>query len=248
MIWGVILFQGIIFAVLIFVLRHFMQGHVSGAVGHLEKLNEELLKQQAELKEKISEAEKEYESKMAKVQQEVTARQSQVRQEANKTLEDARTRGQEEREKLIKEAIDTRDKIKNEIMVQMEEKAVDYSREVIAQFLSGEIRKFVHETLVKEVIDGIKDMPIEHFQIDSPTAEFLSAEPLNEALKKQIYSVLKDKIKQEVQFKEEVDPALVGGIILKFGSFVIDGSLANRLKEATSKIKVETKRKYLGKT
>ncbi len=248
MIWGIILFQAIIFFVLIFVLKHFMQGHVSGAVGHLEKLNEELLKQQSELKQKIDAAEKEYESKMAKVQQEITARQSQVRQEANKTLEDARARGQEEREKLIKEAIDTREKIRNEIMGGMEEKAVDYSKEVIAEFLSGEIRKHIHEILVNEVVLGIKDMPIEHFQIDSKTAELVSAEGLSEALKKQVLTALKEKINSEVECKEEVDPALVGGIILKFGNFVIDGSLANRLKEATAKIKTETKRKYLGKT
>ena len=78
----VFLFQGIIFVGLIFLLRGFMQGHVTGAVGHLQKLNDELMKQQAELKHKIAEAEKEYQTKVSKAQQEVSTMQVQAKQDS----------------------------------------------------------------------------------------------------------------------------------------------------------------------
>ena len=43
MILTVIIFQGLIFVGLIFILRQFMKGHLSGAMGHLQKLNDDLL-------------------------------------------------------------------------------------------------------------------------------------------------------------------------------------------------------------
>ena len=248
MLFTVIAVQAVIFIVLIFVLRGFMQGHVSGAVGHLEKMNEDLLKQQAEMKQKIAEAEREYDSKMAKLQQEITARQTQVRQEANKTIEDAKARAGEEREKLIKEAIETKDKLRQEVMLGMEDHAIQYSEQVIAEFFSDEIKKKMHEGLIEEVLNGIRDVNMDYFQIESDTAELILPEPSTNELQQKIKKLFQEKIKKDIQIKDTIDPTLVGGMILKFGTFVIDGSLANRLKEATSRLRKENTRKYLGKT
>ncbi len=248
MILTIIIFQGIIFCVLIFVLRHFMQSHVSGATSHLGKLNEELLKQQAELKQKMAEAEKEYEVKSAKLQQEITARQAQVKQEATKTLEDARLRGTEEREKMIKEAIETRDKIRQEIMQEMEAKSVQYAKEIIGNFMEGNIQHLLHEALVKIAAEGLQEMNLDQFQIGSGGAEVVTAIPMSDASRTLLKKALHGRIKRDVQFTESTDPALICGVILRFGTLVMDGSLANRLQEASARLKKEAVRKYQGKT
>lgn len=248
MVVAIIAIQGFIFLGMILLLRHFMKGHVTGAVGHLQKLNEELLKQQAELRQKNAEADKEYQAKMNKVQQEVSALHTQAKQEVTKTLEEARTRAQTEREKLINDAVETKEKIRQEIMADMDEKAIQHARHVIAEFFSGDIKKLVHQALVEELIGGLEEMDFSSFQIQTDTAELRSAEGVPEALKEKMRKVLEKKIGKKVQFKEENDPTLVGGLILKFGTFVIDGSLTNRLVEAAANLKKETLRKYQGKT
>ena len=248
MVVTIIIFQGLLFAGLIFILRQFMKGHVSGAVGHLQKLNEELVKQQNELKQKMAEAQKEYESKMGNLQDEIREKQGQVREEANKMLEESRQRALAERENIINEAVETREKMRQEIMAQMEEKAVFHSRTILGEFFSGEMHALIHEFLVREVIQGLKEVNVEAFQISTDTAELTSAIPVSADLKSQIQKILKDRIKRDVKFKEETDESLVAGLILKFGTFVIDGSMTHRLKEAAALLKKETARRYQGNT
>ena len=248
MVITIIIFQGILFVALIFLLRHFMRGHVTGAVGHLQKMNEELMRQQSDLKQKIAVAEKEYTSKMAKIQQEVTSRQSQVREESNKTLDEARNHAMEEKERIIKEALATREQMRQEVMAQMEEKAIQYSHDVIAQFVSGAIQKQVHEILIDELIAGIDELKAEQVQIQTDQGKLVVAEILSAKQKQDIQKALKQKTSKEIKLEEQTDASLIGGAILRFDAFIIDGSLAHRLKEAAAHLKKETVRRYQGKT
>ena len=248
MVLTIIIFQGVIFVVLIFALRQFMQGHVTGAVGHLQKLNDELQRQQAELTKKMAAAEKEYQVKMARLQQDINSAQAQAKQEAAKTVEEARARAIQERDQLINEAVGTREKMRQEVMAEMEDRAIQHSRSLMTDFFGGELRRLVHEALVREVLEGLKGMDLEKFQITEDEAHLASIEPLPEETKGLIRKLLKEKIHREVKFKEDIDPNLGGGLVLRFGTFVIDGSLTNRLKESSALLKKETARRYQGTT
>lgn len=245
---SIILFQGLIFLGLAFLLSQFMKGNVKGELGHLQQLNDELMKRQAELKVKNEAAEKEYSEKMAKLEQEITARQAKLNQEASKTLEDARDKGMKEREKLINEAIETREKIRQEIMAEMEDKAIHYSHDILADFFSGGSRKMLHDILIDQLLEGLEAVDLAAFQIQTDVAEVRVAQSLDEPTKKNLLNILKKKIHRDVQCHEQIEEALIGGIILKFGSFVIDGSMANRLHEAAARLKKETRRRYQSTT
>lgn len=248
MLIAAILFLVLFGGTMIFMLHQIFKKNVTGAVGHLQKLNDELQHQQAEFKQKIADADKEYQAKMARLQQEVAALQSQAKQEASKLLEEAKTRAMQERERLINEAVETREKMRQEIMAEMEERAILHGRFLIAEFFSGELRRTVHQALVREVISGIADVQFEKFQVNGDEAELTSAEALSSEIKQQLQKAFKQKINREIKFKEVVNPELVGGIVLRFGSFVIDGSLTNRLKESAARLKKETARKYQSTT
>ncbi len=248
MVLGIIIFQGLIFLALIFIMRQFMKGHVSGAVGHLHKLNEELAKQQAELKQKNAEVQKEYETRMNSLEQELSAKQAEARTEAVKLLEESRARALTDREKIINEAVETREKMRQEIMAEMEEKAILHSRELISQFFSGELKEMIHEVLVREVFEGLAELDVTQFQFQTDSVQFKAAQPLSAELKAKLQKILKDKMKKEITLKEEVDPSLVAGLTLVFGTLVIDGSLNNRLREAAARLKKETARRYQGST
>ncbi len=242
---AVIIFQGFIFLGLILVMRHFMKGHVTGAVDHLQKMNDDLLKQQNDMKDKMAAAQKEYDMKMAKLSQDTAAQQSQAKEEASKTIEEARNKAFAEREKIISEAVETREKMRKEIMAEMEEKAILHSKSVVGEFFQGELKTLIHEQLMAQALEGLKNASMENFQIKADSAaELRVPETLKPEIKDKIKKILQDKIKQNVEFKETVDPAVIAGMIIKFGAVIIDGSLTNRLNEAAARLKTETTRRY----
>jgi F-type H+-transporting ATPase subunit delta len=53
---------------------------------------------------------------------------------------------------------------------------------------------------------------------------------LDSTLKSKLAAKLKNIFKKEIIIKEEIDPSILGGIIIKVGDTVIDGSLAKDLR------------------
>jgi F-type H+-transporting ATPase subunit delta len=69
------------------------------------------------------------------------------------------------------------------------------------------------------------------------TAEVTSAQPLKDAQIVALKGVLKDTYKRDVRLDTKVDPALIGGFILKAASRQIDTSLRSKLKALESAMK-----------
>ncbi len=61
------------------------------------------------------------------------------------------------------------------------------------------------------------------------TAEVTSAEPLTDARVADLKGALKDSLGKDVTLAARVDPSLIGGLTLKVGSRMIDGSLRSKL-------------------
>ena len=61
------------------------------------------------------------------------------------------------------------------------------------------------------------------------SAEVTSAEPLSDRHVAELKAALKASLGKDVALKAEVDPSLIGGLIVKVGSRMIDGSLKTKL-------------------
>jgi len=61
------------------------------------------------------------------------------------------------------------------------------------------------------------------------TAEVTSAEPLSDAATAALKEALKAKIGKDVTLVAHVDPALIGGLVVKVGSRMVDTSLRSKL-------------------
>jgi F-type H+-transporting ATPase subunit delta len=61
-------------------------------------------------------------------------------------------------------------------------------------------------------------------------AEVTSAQPLNDAQTAELKRVLKDKLGRDARLEAKVDPSLLGGLIVKVGSRMIDSSLRTKLE------------------
>jgi F-type H+-transporting ATPase subunit delta len=61
-------------------------------------------------------------------------------------------------------------------------------------------------------------------------AEVTSARPLSDAQTLELKRVLKAKLGRDARLEAKVDPSLLGGLIVKVGSRMIDSSLRTKLE------------------
>ncbi len=61
------------------------------------------------------------------------------------------------------------------------------------------------------------------------TAQVTSARPLSDAQTAELKSILKSRLSRDVRLDAKVDPSLLGGLIVKVGSRMIDSSLRTKL-------------------
>ncbi|HVY18608.1 MAG TPA: F0F1 ATP synthase subunit delta [Bauldia sp.] len=97
---------------------------------------------------------------------------------------------------------------------------------IVANFVkvaAGNRRLFA----VPEIITAFKRLAAR--QRGEVAAEVTSAEPLSDAHVADLKAALKASLGKDVSLSTHVDPSLIGGLIVKVGSRMIDGSLRTKL-------------------
>ena len=87
-------------------------------------------------------------------------------------------------------------------------------------------RNLVH--ILPEIADQYQDLMDGHQGIER--AEVVSAVPLSDAQHRRAVDVLEGLSGREVRLSTRVDPALLGGIIMRIGDRVVDGSTRSKLQ------------------
>ena len=72
------------------------------------------------------------------------------------------------------------------------------------------------------------------------SAEIVTAIPLEDRDKEQLTQLLLGKLNRTIKFDFLQDQQIVGGVMLKFGNLVLDGSLQKRIKEEAVQCKQKT--------
>ena len=67
-------------------------------------------------------------------------------------------------------------------------------------------------------------------------ASVRTAVPLDDGTRAQIAEKLGSAMNAEVRLKESVDPELIGGMVIRIGDRVYDGSVATRMKRLGRKV------------
>jgi len=109
--------------------------------------------------------------------------------------------------------------------------------------ISGVAANFIKLVVAKRRLFFIRDMIRDYSRLNDALngvarAEVTSAEPLNEAnvaaLKETLAAVSGDK---DVRLTAKVDPSIIGGLIVKLGSRMVDGSLKTKLNAIRLRMK-----------
>ena len=82
--------------------------------------------------------------------------------------------------------------------------------------------------ILNDIVDGYQRLLDNYIGIE--TAEVTTAIPLTKEDKRKLVKCLSAKIGRKVELKTEVDPGLIGGITVRIGGKLLDGSTCNRLE------------------
>ena len=79
-----------------------------------------------------------------------------------------------------------------------------------------------------EIARHFDELKAEHQNVAD--VEVVSAAELNDAQRERLASALRARLRRDVRLHCTVDPALIGGAVVRSGDMLIDGSLANKLQ------------------
>ena len=143
----------------------------------------------------------------------------------------------------INEAISEHDELRNVFFhprIEIKEKKKILEK-IFSEKFSKDILNFLNLLIDKRRIFYIEAI-IEQFnnlvnkREDILEVEVVSAIELEEKLQNKLEGKLEDELNYEVILKNVVDPEILGGLILKIGDKIIDGSIQNELNTLKDKI------------
>lgn len=190
-----------------------------------------------------------------------------ARANAEKEAERITTEAQARAAEIIREATDRASKVEHEIRAQAEAETarsreaalagVEIERNQMLSELRGQVvnlsiaaaRKLVAENLddqrqralVNEFFSGVRDGSVTvldgaSFQ-KGQAVEVTSALPLTEKEQEMIRSDFSRKLGADAQVNFKVDPAILGGLVVRVGDQVVDGSVSGRLEVLHSSLR-----------
>jgi F0F1-type ATP synthase delta subunit len=226
----------VIFAVIVFVLSKVLGSHTKIAVEKLQKLNEENLRREIDLKRKLDEAEKSYKQKMLDVEQMEKKIVEKAQKEALETRDRIIGKANSEYDEILHEAKQESEQLRMSVKRDCESAILVKASDIIKQTLDTELEGFFHEHFAQRVIDelnSIKSPP----DIASYPIVVGSPYPISQELQRKLQLIFKDKFGSKVNITEKIDPSYIAGLHIKIGSLVIDGTLRNKITQALELIK-----------
>ncbi len=215
---------------------------ISSTEGAVKRLNDEIGKataKQAELTRKLREAD-----------EELSRRQAEARQLAEKMKTDAENESREEREKIIKKAREegeeiiakaqgAKEKMRLDLEKEMDGKGIDFGMQILNSVLSEKAKGNLDQVLIGEFLENLKTIDMSRISSDVKEVEVISLTQPSEELKKQVVQIVKSKINRDISVAPKVDSNIGGGLILKFGSMALDGSVRNLMRDVVTSMKKE---------
>ncbi len=180
-------------------------------------------------------AEKEAEAIIAKAQQEANERVREASERAEEVAREIRAAAEKEAAELREAAAQDAEQIKlqvlGELRGQVAALAVAAAQKVIGQTLDEQRQR----ALINEFFSGVKGGNVVLLEemgegLSGASAEVTSALPLTEQEQEAVKRDILSKLGAGATVSFRVDPTILGGLIIRVGDKVLDGSVAGKLE------------------
>ncbi|MFH1678110.1 MAG: ATP synthase F1 subunit delta [Candidatus Omnitrophota bacterium] len=225
-----LIIQFITFVGIIFLLRYLFSRHLKSALARLNTLHEENLAKEEELNEELKRAKEESQAQIKQGKAEAEL----IIEEASKEAARIRLKMEEQAKlqasEIVAEGKVEAEKIKIKLIKDVQAQSVELASKMIAELLTETDKIALQYEFAKGIIQEISHLPKEQFNIESnPVVKVTSSFPLLERQRDEIKSVLTQKTGKNIELSQQLDPKLIGGLIVEIGGMVIDGTLKNKL-------------------
>lgn len=215
---------------------------ISSTEGAVNRLNEEIAKanvRQAELSKKLREADEELNRRRAEAKSLTdkmrTDAQVQSKDEREKIISEAR----KESEEIINKAQNAKVKIREDLEKEIDIKVIQVGMKIVNGVLSQRAKGALHNVLVDEFIDKLKETRMDRVGHDISAIDVITVEPLDDSRRNRINDIVKEKMGREVKLNYATDAAIGGGVVMKFGSMALDGSVKNLIRQSATNLQEE---------
>ncbi len=221
------------FAIIFVVLRAWVYKPILGLLERRRNAIAEGLEDARVAAEARQNAEKEAEQVLADAQ----AKASQVLREANERAESqgkeviaaAEEEAAKKRTEALAEVESERERILGEVRGQVGALAIAAAQKLINASLDEQRQR----ALIDEFFSGVKSgrvVVMEGQQVSGASAEITSALPLTDQEKEAVKQDVLSKVGDQATVTFRVDPAILGGLIIRVGDKVLDGSVSGQLE------------------
>lgn len=237
-----IIFETLLFAAILLVLKKLLFTDANSALNRLNDTRIRTEKKQNELEERIKKFEESCRVQVADTQKKAEEIKSQAIAESDKKGREIIEKARAQAEEIVTKANDAKDRLKAMLEKEVELRMMDFCANLYTRAFVDRMPVKFNDALIDDFMAELPKMDAKYIA-DVKEMEIITISKLNEDVKNKIKSVIEGKINHKVNVKEKEDKSILAGIIVKFGTLAIDGSLRSKLVEAAEKIKVEKERK-----
>lgn len=244
LILGFVVAQIIIFAVIIIILKRLIFQDTTSAINRINKLDGMNREKEKVLAQKLEETERYLEKKKKELEDEEKLLKQEAQRAAMQLQEDILKKAKTEAEDIVKKAYATKDKIRIEALIEAESKMIDMCREVLGRVISSIVQAQINDQIIQEFLKELETVDMGRVSKDVKLVEIFTGRMLSEETQEIVKVILQKRLNREIEVVVKEDHQLLAGVVMKFGTLVVDGSLFERLKETSDKMKEELSWKY----
>lgn len=215
---------------------------------HISRLNREteaVRTKQSELNQKIKDANEELDKRRKEADELVSKMKEDAEAAAKEEREKIITKARTESEDIILKAQKTKEDMRKALEKDVELKAIDFMVILATEVFSEKVRQGLNRDLISEFLDSLQKVDMSMVSDTIDEAEVVSPIPLEEDLKARLTDILTKKMGRPIGLKLAEDAKLLSGILIRFESLKLDGSLANMMKEKGVEMKERLERGLL---
>lgn len=230
---GYLLVQVFNFLIIFLVLRAWVFGPIMGLLEKRRQTIAQGLNDAQTAAEARANAEKDAREILAKAQVEAAQKVKEATERAEAAGREVMARVEAEatkaREAALAEAALERERILGELRGQVAALSIAAAQKLVGESLDEQRQ----HALLQEFFSGVKSgrvVVLEGASLSGATAEITSALPLTAAEKDSVRQDVLSKIGSQATVTFRVDPTILGGLVIRVGDKVLDGSVSGQLE------------------
>lgn len=227
----------VVLGVIVIVIRKLLVGDTVRAVNRIGQAEAEMRKKEESMRQEMDRHSQDLAARRKELEKELDARREETDRQAAQLKEQVVEDARREANELLDKARKNERRLREQVALEMEEKAVDFGGRVFKLVFSERMTAQMNRHFVDELIDALEQTDATGITVDAGSAEFVASHPLDAAQRQRLQELLARKFGLTMAIHEVVREELLAGLVMKLGSLEIDGSLLSRYQEAVAELK-----------